>query len=169
MKKIVIALLVVLYSCTSNANETTKIDTLSTNSQYIDLGLSSHTLWKNTNEKGFYSFNEAVKKYGNKLPTETQMQELKRECKWQWFTDSLSSGYKITGPNGKYIVLPAAGYGGIFDTITDINSAGFYWSRTSHAQLQSSAWGYRFYNRAIHIENNGKSAKESIRLVKIKK
>lgn len=41
-----------------------------------------------------------------KMPTTEQMQELLGKCEWE-FT---GSGYKVTGPNGKSIFLPAAGF-----------------------------------------------------------
>ena len=37
--------------------------------EYIDLGLPSGTLWADCNEEGFYYFDEAVEKYGYRLPT----------------------------------------------------------------------------------------------------
>ena len=36
---------------------------------YVDLGLPSGILWKANNESGFYDYDSAVNKYGNKLPT----------------------------------------------------------------------------------------------------
>ena len=37
---------------------------------YVDLGLPSGTLWKDKNEEGgFYTYDQAVSKFGNKLPT----------------------------------------------------------------------------------------------------
>lgn len=76
----------------------------SANDEYIDLGLPSGTKWKNINEEGLYSFNEAVGKYGNRLPTREQLEELKNQCKWEW----IGNGYKVIGPNGNSIVLSTA-------------------------------------------------------------
>ena len=98
--------------------------------QYIDLGLSSGTKWRNSNEGGdnvHYTYNEAVSKFGNKLPTKEQLEELKNQCTWTW----TGSGYKVVGPNGNSIYLPAAGNsscngGGVFG----VGSYGYYWSST---------------------------------------
>ena len=43
---------------------------------------------------------------GWKMPTTAQLAELLNNCQWE-FTNS---GYKVTGPNGNSIFLPAAGY-----------------------------------------------------------
>lgn len=75
--------------------------------QYVDLGLASGTLWKSTNEEGgFYSFDEGVNKFGNRMPTRVQWRELLHSCIWIW----TGNGYKITGANGNSIYLPAAGF-----------------------------------------------------------
>lgn len=44
------------------------------------------------------------------MPTLEQVEELRRECSWEWVSLNGTSGYKITGKNGNYIFLPAAGY-----------------------------------------------------------
>ena len=73
---------------------------------YTDLGLPSGTIWKNFNATGFYTYDEAVSQFDDRLPTKEQWEELKAECQWSWN----GSGYKVTGPNGNSIVLPASGY-----------------------------------------------------------
>ena len=49
---------------------------------WVDLGLPSGTLWKDTNEEGFYTFSKAVDKFGSSLPTKQQFDELIKSCKW---------------------------------------------------------------------------------------
>ncbi len=44
------------------------------------------------------------------MPTHTQLGELKNECTWLWCSLDGVNGYKVTGPNGNYIFLPAAGF-----------------------------------------------------------
>ena len=80
---------------------------------YVDLGLPSGTKWKATNEKNaadaeydFFTYDEAVSQFGDRLPTKDQCEELSAECQWSW----TGNGYKVTGPNGNFITLPAAGY-----------------------------------------------------------
>ena len=88
---------------------------------FVDLGLSSGTLWKDVNEDGgFYTCEEALEKFRDNLPTKKQFEELKTACTWEWTGD----GYKITGPSGESILMPAAVYhlyGG---------RVGCYWSST---------------------------------------
>jgi hypothetical protein len=91
---------------------------------YTDLGLPSGTIWKNFNAKGFYGYDEAVSKFGNRLPSKAQWEELKAECQWSW----TSSGYKVTGPNGNSIFLPAAGDCDSSGTVYGVGSGANYWS-----------------------------------------
>ena len=46
---------------------------------------------------------------GWRMPTETQMKELSSRCTWEWIKQNGVSGYKVTGPNGNSIFLPASG------------------------------------------------------------
>ena len=49
----------------------------------VDLGLPSGTLWKDKNEEGgFYTYEQAMSKFGDKLPTKEQFKELKNKCQW---------------------------------------------------------------------------------------
>ena len=78
---------------------------------YVDLGLPSGTLWKSDNENrpeksiGHFTFDEAYAAFGEQLPTEEQWEELIYKGLWEWN----GSGYVVTGVNGNYIQLPAAG------------------------------------------------------------
>lgn len=44
-----------------------------------------------------------------RMPTRTEMSELVDQCTWEWTQVSGINGYKVTGPNGNSIYLPAAG------------------------------------------------------------
>lgn len=96
---------------------------------YVDLGLPSGTLWKDKNEEGgFYTFVQALSTFGNSLPNREQMEELKNSCKWIWS----DNGYKVVGPNGKSIFLPAASYRDCNWDLVKFDDkgyyAGLYWS-----------------------------------------
>ncbi len=58
------------------------------------------------------SHDAASSKWGSswRMPTEEEIEELADKCKWQWTKSGGKNGYKVTGPNGKSIFLPAAGY-----------------------------------------------------------
>lgn len=131
--------------------------------RYIDLGLSSGTKWRNSNEGGdnaHYTYNEAVSKFGNKLPTEEQLEELKNQCTWIL----TGSGYKVVGPNGNSIYFPAAGYRGCNGDVNRVGSSGYYWSSTPYGS--ANAYGLRFYSDEVYIFYNGSRCNGgSVRLV----
>ena len=130
--------------------------------KYIDLGLSSGTKWRNSNEGGdnaHYTNNEAVSKFGNKLPTKKQLEELKNQCTWTW----TGSGYKVVGPNGNSIYLPAAGQRGCDGDVNSVGFSGICWSST----LDSVGCAYYLYFSSDNVRM-GSSARcfgRSVRLV----
>lgn len=64
-----------------------------------------------------------------RMPTSGEMTELCEKCIWNWITYKGKKGYKVVGPNGNTIFLPAAGY--YFDTTLEMNDKmGCYWSST---------------------------------------
>ena len=64
-----------------------------------------------------------------RMPTEAEFQELKNNCTWTWTTQNGNNGYKVTGPNGNSIFLPAAGCRD-GDTLCRDGKYGKYWSST---------------------------------------
>jgi hypothetical protein len=44
-----------------------------------------------------------------RMPTKAECEELENNCTWKLTTRKRKKGYKVTGPNGKSIFLPAAG------------------------------------------------------------
>ena len=73
-----------------------------------------------------------------RLPTKTEMQELMYLCKWSWTIVGKSKGYKITGPNGNSIFLPAAGY--CYDDFTGFGfgNNGRYWTSTPNHEREEA-------------------------------
>lgn len=126
---------------------------------YTDLGLPSGTIWKNFNATGFYTYGEAVSQFGSRLPSKEQWEELKAECQWSW----TGSGYKVTGPNGNSITLPAAGgrlCGG--GKVIDVGSKGYYMSSTPG----DSMWQLNFDSESVDLSGNGNLCYgRSVRLV----
>ena len=85
---------------------------------------------------------------GWKLPTKAQWEELENRCTWTWTTEGGHSGYKVTGPNGNSIFLPAAGassYG--------VGSYGDYWSSTLDGSDTDRAWYLYFGSGVYDMEN----------------
>ena len=72
-------------------------------------------------------YDAASKQWGDdwRMPTEEELYELLSFCSWQWMTINGVNGYKVIGPNGNSIFLPAAG---TFNS--EHNECGCYWTGT---------------------------------------
>ena len=136
------------------------VDTLSiAPTGYVDLGLPSGTLWKDKNENGFFTYDEAVSRFGSSLPSKEKFEELKSECKWEWN----GSGCKVTGPNGNSIVLPASGYRHCDGGVDYVGSSGYYWS--SSPKDSDYAWSLYFDSGGVGVFNYSRCGGRSVRLV----
>ena len=134
--------------------------TSSSQSSYVDLGLPSGTLWKDTNESGgFYTYEETVNRFGDKLPTKEQCEELKDKCQWTWN----GSGYNVTGLNGNSIFLPAAGFRDCDGDVRVAGSYGGYWSSSPGGSER--AWYLHFFSGGVGMTYGACSDEHSVRLV----
>ena len=102
----------------------------STKSSYTES--NSKTYGKQMSDiKGNSQYDAARANWGGiwRLPTRAELEELKNKCTWTWTAQNGVKGYKVTGPNGNSIFLPAAGYryGSSLDGGGDY---GNYWSST---------------------------------------
>lgn len=132
----------------------------STNAQcYVDLGLPSGTLWKSQNERGFYTYDEAMAKFGSQIPTKKKYRELIRVCKWVW----MGEGYKVIGPNSQYIFIPAAG-SRYYGDVGNVGEFGMYWSSAS--EDIGNAWYLSFDDFGADVDLNDCCYGMSVRLVK---
>lgn len=88
-----------------------------------------------------------------RMPTTEEQQELINNCSWEWTTLNCINGYRVTGPNGNIIFLPAAGSR---DGTLLYNEGviGLYWSSTPCASLDD-AYGLNFdsYYYGCNIDN----------------
>jgi hypothetical protein len=135
-------------------------------SEYVDLGLPSGTLWKSKNEKGvYYNAKEAVERFGKHLPTREQFEELKIFCTWRW----TGKGYVVKGDNGNSIILSATGCRSCEDdgeVVESVGSIGYYWSSN---RVIPDAWYFYvlgFNANDIDIFESQGCYGYSIRLVK---
>ncbi len=83
----------------------------------------------------------ATVKWGGswRMPTRAEQDELRNSCTWTWTTLNGVKGYRVTGPNGNSIFLPAAGYRGG----TGVNyrgSLGYYWSSSFYSYYSNDAY-----------------------------
>lgn len=126
---------------------------------FVDLGLPSGTLWKVKNENGFFTYDEAVSRFGSKLPGKEMFEELKSECKWEWN----GVGYKVTGPKGNSIVLLASGCRLCDGSVDFVGSRGFYWSSTPGDY--EPAWDLYFSSGGVYVCQDHRCSGHSVRLV----
>lgn len=153
-----------VFSCSDKDNESSGVGESS--GAYVDLGLSSGTLWKTSNEENasdaeyaFFTYDEAVSQFGDKLPSREQWMELVNECDWTW----TGMGYKVFGPNGKSISLPAAGYRNCSGSVNNVGSYGYYWSSTPCGS--DYAWFLGFFSGDVQMNNYPWCEGHSVRLV----
>jgi hypothetical protein len=138
-------------------------------------------LWFAANEGGdgaFYSYDEAIRNFGNKLPTSEQLEELRTKCSWIW----TGSGYKVVGPNGNSIYFPAAGRH--YWVKENVGSNGYYWSSTPDKErcfiqallhnirrlIDSDCLDYAYFlffsSGSVNVEPGTRYYRRSVRLVK---
>lgn len=114
---------------------------------YVDLGLPSGTLWKTYNENcGQLTYEEAMTRFGNNLPTKEQWEELVGCCSWTW----TGSGYKVTASNNETLYFTVDG---IFTDKkkkkkTKDGQFGMYWSSTPTDISSMDKWTQRIINEA---------------------
>ncbi|MBR5028994.1 MAG: hypothetical protein IKX51_07220 [Bacteroidales bacterium] len=131
--------------------------------KFVDLGLPSGTKWKDVNESNInrprislffnnFEISDAVSRSGGNTPTREQWEELMNECEWIW-VDTNGYGYKVVGPNGNHIILPAEGYSYIHGDVRYKGTFGCYWLG------KDGAFKYIFFNakekRLCKDERNG--------------
>lgn len=139
-------------------------------SGYAFLALPSGTVWKMNNEEGFYTYEEAVKKFGSNLPTEEQWQELVDNCTWTW----TGKGYKVSDKSGNSTFIPATGWRSCFGNVFGTGVAAFYWA--SSAENNTYSYGLwmehlkaskeQAEHDTIYIFSSKKDYGQSVRLVK---
>ncbi len=149
MKRLVLSMIILLFVGLSMQAQ---------NRTFVDLGLTSGTKWCTKNETGYWSHSNAINSFGSSLPSMEQFSELIAECDWTW----TGSGYRIKGPNGKSIYLPADGSEtdrkGRCDFFTGgKGESGFYWS---YSNLEGPSddrysWGLFFYNGSYKTDKLG--------------
>ena len=122
---------------------------------------SSDSKWNNIGGTSLCDAATANWGDGWRLPTKEDFEELLRECTWEWTTLNGYNGYKVTGPNGNSIFLPAAGWRYGADE-GRAGSGGYYWSSTPDESYTYRAcdlsfcegyygadWGSRSYGRSV--------------------
>lgn len=142
----------------------------SSDGEYVDLGLPSGTKWKTTNETKengdeFFSYEEAISAFGNKVPAKWQIEELMQYCLWEWQSEV---GYKVSSyDRTSYIILPAAGSCNEEGSVFGKREVGLYWSSTDY-RLPEEAWRLKFFQSWKGMNHADYYRGFSIRLVQNK-
>lgn len=93
-----------------------------------------------------------------RLPTRAELEELEDKCTWTWTMQNGVKGYKVTGPNGNSIFLPAAGYR-YGTSLCSGGYYGYYWSSTPYDGYDGRAYILDFSNGCedvgISLRNDG--------------
>ncbi len=111
-------------------------------------------------------YDVARKKWGDswRMPTFEELEELQNNCTWELTTENGINGYKVTGPNGNNIFVPAAGY----RYGTTLNFDGYYggyWSSKPHDDGDDSAFFLCFDDKEQRINAYYRSDGQSVRAV----
>ncbi len=84
-----------------------------------------------------------------RMPTQEEQDELTNNCTWTWTTQNGVNGYKVVGPNGNSIFLPAAGY--MYGTsLYYVGSCGYYWSGSLNTSNPNSAYYVDFSSSSVY-------------------
>ena len=120
--------------------------------------LNSITYGKSFSDiSGNSTYDVARRKWGSswRLPRKSELEELTNKCTWVWTTQGGHKGYKVTGPNGNSIFLPAAGWRG-GDSLDYAEVIGDYWSSSP----DSSDSKYAFY---LYFSTSGQDLSNGLR------
>ena len=90
------------------------------------------------------------------MPSEMQINELRKECSWQWTTKNGVKGYLVTSKrNNASLFLPAAGERS-YGRLENVGYFGHYWSRnlyTSSSGNYSGATTLHFHPTSVHTSS----------------
>lgn len=89
---------------------------------------------------------------GWRMPTREELKELAEKCEWQWVANADSTGYRVTGPSGNSIFLPATGICSGKRCLA-AGAEGYYWSSDAITYLLDVAFALRFTPRIINHGN----------------
>ena len=84
-----------------------------------------------------------------RMPTYAEQDELINNCKWIWTTQNGVNGYKVVGPNGNSIFLPAAGYR-LGSSLYLAGSYGYCWSSSLNSSDPNLAYSVNFDSSFVY-------------------
>ena len=99
-----------------------------------------------------------------RMPTIDELSELSSKCTWTWTSQNGKNGYKVTGPNGNSIFLPAAGYR-YGESLYSAGSGGLYWSSSLDTSSAGLARGLGFDSSNLSTAYDTRYCGQSVRPV----
>lgn len=131
---------------------------------FVNLGLPSGTLWARSNEYRKKNNSDALRRYGRHVPTIEQWNELFVHCTLKW--NPFLRGFRVTGPNGRRMFLPARGYWNASRKFTYFPCRMGYYRSSSTTRLGTAKAVYFFPNYVNREFLTRNEDKFSVRTVK---
>lgn len=85
-----------------------------------------------------------------RMPTLDEINELRNSCQWTWTSLNGINGYRVTGPNGKSIFLPAAGSRSGYQ-FYDVGRDGNYYSSSAYMEGNRDMWFILFRQNSVDV------------------
>ena len=129
-------------------------------------GANCSTLYQNIGDIAGTRRDAARANWGGswRMPTSKEFGELIKECDWTWTSIDGHDGYRVTGPNGNSIFLPAAGYRSASSSY-HVGSRGHYWSSAPYECLTQCAYGLNFRSGSHYTHWYDRFVEKSVRPV----
>ncbi len=99
-----------------------------------------------------------------RMPTDTELTELRTNCIWTQTTLNDVDGYNVVGPNGNSIFLPAAGYRD-YSNLYYAGTYGSYWSSSIGTTDSGYAYSLSFDSNSQYYDYYGRCIGQSVRPV----
>ncbi|MDE6012465.1 MAG: hypothetical protein K2G91_07005 [Prevotella sp.] len=99
-----------------------------------------------------------------RLPSQMECVELRDLCTWTWTSQGGYNGYKVTGPNGNSIFLPAAGWRS-GSSLHGAGDRGYCWSSTPYESDTQRACSLYFSSSYHNVDWNRRYFGQSVRPV----
>ncbi|MCD8304058.1 MAG: protein kinase [Prevotellaceae bacterium] len=112
------------------------------------------------------SYDAACSNWGGtwRLPTANEIDELINKCQRTWTTVGGHAGYKVTGPNGNSIFLPAAGWRN-GTSLCYAGGSGYYWSAAPDESSTQNAYNLNFSSGYFRRNDSRRDGGFSVRAV----
>lgn len=110
-------------------------------STYFDPTYQYTAITNDTCFCGNPEYDAATAEWGEewRMPTTEEFNELIEKCRWKSIRQNGTNGYRVTGPNGNTIFLPATGYKSDAST-SSLQESGCYWTACNTREYDEPAY-----------------------------